>query len=82
MISAFWIQLKCHQCIVALAQRDMKNIPQKVGVLGVGMMGAEDCSSVSAISGMDVVLKDVSIEARKGKAYSEGLLKKRDGRED
>jgi 3-hydroxyacyl-CoA dehydrogenase/enoyl-CoA hydratase/3-hydroxybutyryl-CoA epimerase len=48
----------------------------KVGVIGAGMMGA-GIAYVSAKAGIDVVLKDVSIEAaEKGKAYSEGLVKK------
>ena len=50
---------------------------KKIGVLGAGMMGAGIAYS-SAISGMEVVLLDTSQEsADKGKAYSEGLLKKR-----
>ncbi|MEM7374159.1 MAG: 3-hydroxyacyl-CoA dehydrogenase NAD-binding domain-containing protein [Bacteroidota bacterium] len=49
----------------------------KLGILGAGMMGA-GIAYVSALSGMDVVLKDVSMEgAEKGKEYSRGLLKKR-----
>lgn len=45
----------------------------KVGVLGAGMMGA-GIAYVTAKSGADVVLKDVSMEsAQKGKAYSEKL---------
>ncbi|MGH8829344.1 MAG: 3-hydroxyacyl-CoA dehydrogenase NAD-binding domain-containing protein [Jiangellaceae bacterium] len=48
----------------------------RVGVLGAGMMGAGIAYS-SARSGLEVVLKDVSIEAaEKGKAYSEKLLDK------
>ena len=45
-----------------------------VGILGAGMMGAGIAYSC-ATSGIDVVLKDVSIEgAEKGKAYSAKLL--------
>jgi 3-hydroxyacyl-CoA dehydrogenase/enoyl-CoA hydratase/3-hydroxybutyryl-CoA epimerase len=48
----------------------------KLGVLGAGMMGA-GIAYVSAKAGMDVVLKDVSMEgAEKGKAYSTMLLDK------
>ncbi|WP_375001533.1 3-hydroxyacyl-CoA dehydrogenase NAD-binding domain-containing protein [Aeromicrobium sp. CTD01-1L150] len=48
----------------------------KVAVLGAGMMGA-GIAYVSAKAGMEVVLKDVSLEAaEKGKSYSEGLLAK------
>jgi 3-hydroxyacyl-CoA dehydrogenase/enoyl-CoA hydratase/3-hydroxybutyryl-CoA epimerase len=50
---------------------------KKLGILGAGMMGA-GIAYVSAYAGMDVVLKDVSVEsAQKGKEYSEALLKKR-----
>ncbi len=48
----------------------------KVVVLGAGMMGAA-ISYVCAKAGIEVVLKDVSLEAaEKGKAYSQGLLEK------
>jgi 3-hydroxyacyl-CoA dehydrogenase / enoyl-CoA hydratase / 3-hydroxybutyryl-CoA epimerase len=50
---------------------------KKVGVLGAGMMG-QGIAYVSATAGIEVVLKDISLEAaEKGKAYSEGLLAKR-----
>ena len=49
---------------------------EKLGVLGAGMMGA-GVAYVSAKAGMEVVLKDVSVEnAEKGKAYSKVLLDK------
>ncbi len=49
---------------------------KKVVVLGAGMMGAA-ISYVCAKAGIEVVLKDVSLEAaEKGKAYSQGLLEK------
>ncbi len=49
---------------------------QKVGVIGAGMMGA-GIAYVSAKAGMEVVLKDVSLEAaEKGKAYSANILAK------
>jgi 3-hydroxyacyl-CoA dehydrogenase/enoyl-CoA hydratase/3-hydroxybutyryl-CoA epimerase len=48
----------------------------KLAILGAGMMGA-GIAYVSAKVGIDVVLKDVSIEAaEKGKAYSQKLLDK------
>jgi 3-hydroxyacyl-CoA dehydrogenase / enoyl-CoA hydratase / 3-hydroxybutyryl-CoA epimerase len=50
--------------------------PRKVAVLGAGMMGA-GIAYVCALSGWDVVLKDVSLQAaEKGKGYSEGLVAK------
>ncbi|MEM7104684.1 MAG: 3-hydroxyacyl-CoA dehydrogenase NAD-binding domain-containing protein [Bacteroidota bacterium] len=49
---------------------------RKLGILGAGMMGA-GIAYVSAKRGMEVVLKDVTIEnAEKGKAYSAMLLDK------
>ncbi len=52
----------------------------KLGVLGAGMMGA-GIAYVSAKAGMQVVLLDTDIEgAKRGKAYSEGLLNKAIGR--
>ena len=50
---------------------------RKVGILGAGMMG-QGIAYVSAMAGIEVVLKDVSQKAAdKGKAYSEQLLRKR-----
>ena len=49
---------------------------KKLGILGAGMMGA-GIAYVSAQAGIEVILKDVSVEAaEKGKDYSRGLLKK------
>ena len=53
-----------------------KYTTQKVGVLGAGMMG-QGIAYVTAMAGIDVVLKDISAEsAARGKAYSENLLGK------
>ncbi|QIC63398.1 3-hydroxyacyl-CoA dehydrogenase NAD-binding domain-containing protein [Acinetobacter schindleri] len=50
---------------------------KKVGILGAGMMGA-GIAYVTASRGIQVVLKDISIEAaEKGKAYSQKLLDKK-----
>lgn len=50
---------------------------EKLGILGAGMMG-QGIAYVSAMAGIDVVLKDMSQEAAdKGKAYSQKLLDKR-----
>ncbi|GAB3777148.1 3-hydroxyacyl-CoA dehydrogenase NAD-binding domain-containing protein [Spirosoma horti] len=49
---------------------------KKLGILGAGMMGA-GIAYVSAQAGIEVVLKDISVEAaEKGKDYSRGLLQK------
>lgn len=58
-----------------------KDVPpqktEKLGVLGAGMMG-QGIAYVSAMAGIEVILKDISQEAaEKGKGYSEMLLDKR-----
>jgi 3-hydroxyacyl-CoA dehydrogenase/enoyl-CoA hydratase/3-hydroxybutyryl-CoA epimerase len=56
--------------------------PQKVVVLGAGMMGAA-IAYVCAKAGIEVVLKDVSLEAaERGKGYSEKLVEKGRGDAD
>ncbi|HNE50263.1 MAG TPA: 3-hydroxyacyl-CoA dehydrogenase NAD-binding domain-containing protein, partial [Chitinophagales bacterium] len=77
MINTFWYNLNAINAGGSRPKGFEKYTTKKVGVLGAGMMGA-GIAYVTAISGMEVVLKDVSIEAaEKGKSYSEGLLKKR-----
>ncbi|MDX1804997.1 MAG: 3-hydroxyacyl-CoA dehydrogenase NAD-binding domain-containing protein [Alcanivorax sp.] len=76
MITAFFFNL---QAINAGASRP-KDVPkfraEKVGVLGAGMMGA-GIAYVTARSGSQVVLKDISVDnAEKGKDYSRKLLDK------
>ncbi|MDP5122194.1 MAG: enoyl-CoA hydratase-related protein, partial [Spirosomaceae bacterium] len=49
---------------------------KKLGILGAGFMGA-GIAYVSALAGIEVVLKDVSVEAaEKGKSYSKMLIEK------
>ncbi|MCB0508262.1 MAG: 3-hydroxyacyl-CoA dehydrogenase NAD-binding domain-containing protein [Chitinophagales bacterium] len=77
MITAFWYNLNAINAGGSRPKGFEKYTTKKVGVLGAGMMGA-GIAYVTALSGMEVVLKDVSVEAaEKGKAYSEGILKKR-----
>lgn len=77
MITAFWYNLNAINAGGSRPKGFEKYTTKKVGVLGAGMMGA-GIAYVTVLSGMEVVLKDVSIEAaEKGKSYSEGLLKKR-----
>jgi len=73
MIKAFFFDL---QHINAGGSRP-QGIPtyraEKLGVIGAGMMGAA-IAYVSAKAGIEVVLKDVSLEAaEKGKDYARGL---------
>lgn len=76
MIQAFFFDL---QAVNSGANRPQGIEPRqvrKVAVLGAGMMGAGIAYSC-ARAGIDVVLKDVSLEAaRKGKGYSEKLCAK------
>ena len=77
MINTFFFNLNQ---INGGASRPKDIAPQttkKVGVLGAGMMG-QGIAYVSAMAGIEVVLKDISLEsAEKGKGYSEALLRKR-----
>ncbi|WP_101757146.1 3-hydroxyacyl-CoA dehydrogenase NAD-binding domain-containing protein [Oceanicoccus sp. KOV_DT_Chl] len=57
----------------SVAQKKVK----KLGILGAGMMG-QGIAYCAASAGIEVVLKDISIEAaEKGKTYSHKLLAKR-----
>lgn len=76
MITAFWYNLNN---INAGASRPKGIAPQptkKLGVIGAGMMGS-GIAYVSAMAGIEVVLKDATLEkAEFGKSYSEKLLTK------
>ncbi|WP_020406393.1 3-hydroxyacyl-CoA dehydrogenase NAD-binding domain-containing protein [Hahella ganghwensis] len=83
MIGTFWFQLneikagRSRPDIDVLPVADSPQAVRKVAVLGAGMMGA-GIAYACAISGIEVILKDVSQEtAEKGKSYSEKLLKKK-----
>jgi 3-hydroxyacyl-CoA dehydrogenase/enoyl-CoA hydratase/3-hydroxybutyryl-CoA epimerase len=77
MINTFFFQMNK---VNAGASRPSDIPPQKtekLGVLGAGMMG-QGIAYVAATAGIDVILKDTSLEAAdRGKAYSERLLRKR-----
>ncbi|MFH7348935.1 3-hydroxyacyl-CoA dehydrogenase NAD-binding domain-containing protein [Acinetobacter variabilis] len=77
MIGTFWHGINA---IKSGASRPKDFAPwkaTKVGILGAGMMGA-GIAYVTASKGIQVVLKDISVEAaEKGKAYSQKLLDKK-----
>ncbi len=76
MIQAFWFDLNSINAGGSRPEGFDKRPVRKVAVLGAGMMGA-GIAYVSARSGIDVVLKDVSVEAaERGKGYSAKLLTK------
>ncbi|MCW2656831.1 MAG: fadB, partial [Jatrophihabitans sp.] len=80
MIQAFWFDLNSINAGGSRPDGFEKRSIEKVAVLGAGMMGA-GIAYVSARAGMQVVLKDISLEAaEKGKAYSQKLLDKAVGR--
>ena len=76
MTQAFWYDLNHINAGGSRPSEPPKWQATKLAILGAGMMGA-GIAYVSAKAGIDVVLKDVSIEAaEKGKAYSQKLLDK------
>lgn len=76
MIQAFFFDLQALNGGALRPQGYEKWTAKKLGVLGAGMMGAGIAYS-SAAAGIDVVLKDVTVEAaERGKAYSEKLVAK------
>ncbi|MBQ0780421.1 MAG: enoyl-CoA hydratase/isomerase family protein [Thalassolituus oleivorans] len=77
MIRTFFVALQDANKLKNRPKDVEKKQFKKVGILGAGMMGAGIAYS-STLSGMDVVLLDTKQEAAdRGKAYSEGILKKR-----
>ena len=77
MIGTFWFQLNDINAGGSRPEGFAPFVTKKVGVLGAGMMGA-GIAYVSAVTGIEVVLKDVSIDAaEKGKSYSAKLLEKK-----
>ncbi|SEK43420.1 short chain enoyl-CoA hydratase /3-hydroxyacyl-CoA dehydrogenase [Pseudomonas sp. NFIX51] len=77
MIGTFWFQLNEINAGGSRPQGFAPYVTRKVGVLGAGMMGA-GIAYVSAVAGIEVVLKDVTqAAAEKGKAHSAALLEKK-----
>ncbi|EIK51398.1 short chain enoyl-CoA hydratase / 3-hydroxyacyl-CoA dehydrogenase [Stutzerimonas stutzeri TS44] len=77
MIGTFWFQLNEINAGKSRPQGFPPYRTRKVGVLGAGMMGA-GIAYVSAAAGIEVILKDLSVEAAdKGKHYSAKLLDKK-----
>ena len=77
MISTFFFQLNQINGGASRPKSVEKRLTKKVGILGAGMMG-QGIAFVSAMAGIEVVLKDLELDsAVNGKAYSEKLLEKR-----
>lgn len=76
MIKAFFFDLQHINNGGSRPEGYPKHTATKVGVIGAGMMGAA-IAYVSAKAGIEVVLKDIDLDAaKKGKAYSEKLEEK------
>ncbi|WP_353958682.1 3-hydroxyacyl-CoA dehydrogenase family protein [Simiduia curdlanivorans] len=76
MITSFFFQLNKINSGASRPSHIEPQITKKLGVLGAGMMG-QGIAYVSALAGIEVILKDTSLEAaEKGKAYSSALLDK------
>ena len=77
MINTFFFQMNKINGGASRPKDVPPQVTEKVGVLGAGMMG-QGIAYSSAMAGIQVVLKDISLEAaEKGKAYTEALLQKR-----
>ncbi|WP_434562155.1 3-hydroxyacyl-CoA dehydrogenase NAD-binding domain-containing protein [Pseudomonas sp. Z4-20] len=77
LIGTFWFQLNEIKAGGSRPEGFTPYRTNKIGVLGAGMMGA-GIAHVSAMAGIDVVLKDIDLAAaQKGKARSAALLDKK-----
>ncbi|WP_084071590.1 3-hydroxyacyl-CoA dehydrogenase NAD-binding domain-containing protein [Desulfocicer vacuolatum] len=76
LITTFFFQMNALNAGGSRPRGVEKSKVSKIGVLGAGMMG-QGLAYVSAMAGIEVVLKDISMAAaEKGKAYSDKLLSK------
>ena len=74
LITTFFFQMNELNAGGSRPKEIEKSKVKKVGLLGAGMMG-QGIAYVSAKAGIEVILKDISVDAaEKGKAYSEKLL--------
>lgn len=77
MISTLFLQMNELKKGVGRPAEIARTTVSKVGILGAGMMG-QGIAAVSAMAGVEVVLKDLSLEtAERGKAYTQSLLAKK-----
>src|SRR5690606_7606134 len=77
MIGTFWHGLNAIKSGASRPKDIAKWKATKVGILGAGMMGT-GIAYATASKGIQVILKDVSLDAaEKGKAYSQKLLDKK-----
>ncbi|UVL82412.1 3-hydroxyacyl-CoA dehydrogenase NAD-binding domain-containing protein [Pseudomonas sp. B21-028] len=81
LIGTLWFQLNEIKAGGSRPQGFAPYLTKKVGVLGAGMMGA-GIACVSALAGIEVVLKDIDLAAaEKGKARLAALLDKQVARQ-
>ena len=77
MIQAFFFDMQAVSSGALRPEGIGRGTPSRVGVLGAGMMGA-GIAYACASRGIEVVLKDVSVEnAERGKNYSQKILDKK-----
>ena len=77
MMKTLWFSMNNAKAGVTRPKSIAPTQVKKIGILGAGMMGA-GIAYVSANVGIEVVLKDISVEnAEKGKDYSRKLLTKK-----
>ena len=76
MITANFFQINEVKGGASRPQGIAKTRIKKLGIIGAGMMG-QGIAHVSALVGIEVILKDMSLEAaEKGKAYSNAVMDK------